>query len=65
MALYQAKARGRNCACGVLGFPAAAAAAAPLDAIERDLEEAWRRGWVDLAVVPGAAEADLSLQSRA
>jgi diguanylate cyclase (GGDEF)-like protein len=63
MALYQAKARGRNCACGVLGFPAAAPV--PLDAIERDLEEAWRQGWVDLCVVPGAAEADLPLRSRA
>jgi diguanylate cyclase (GGDEF)-like protein len=63
MALYQAKARGRNCACGVLGFPAAAPV--PLDAIERDLEEAWRQGWVDLCVVPGTAEADPPLRSRA
>jgi diguanylate cyclase (GGDEF)-like protein len=63
MALYRAKARGRNCACGVLGFPAAAPA--PLDAIERDLDEAWRQGWVDLAVVPGEAAADLPLRSRA
>ena len=63
MALYRAKARGRNCACGVLGFPAAAAA--PLDAIERDLDEAWRQGWVDLAVVPGEPAADLPLRSRA
>ncbi len=63
MALYRAKARGRNCACGVLGFPAGAPA--PLETIERDLEEAWRQGWVDLSVVPGDVEYVTPVRSRA
>jgi diguanylate cyclase (GGDEF)-like protein len=63
MALYQAKARGRTCACGVLGFPTTAPAT--LDAIERDLEEAWRQGWVDLAVVPGDVDYAMPVRSRA
>jgi diguanylate cyclase (GGDEF)-like protein len=63
MALYRAKARGRNCACGVLGFPAPAPAT--LEPIERDLEEAWRQGWVDLSVVPGDVEYTMPVRSRA
>ena len=63
MALYQAKARGRNCACGVLGFPDDAPAS--LEPIERDLEEAWRQGWVDLSVVPGDVEYAMPVRSRA
>jgi diguanylate cyclase (GGDEF)-like protein len=63
MALYRAKARGRNCACGVLGFPDGAPAT--LDAIERDLEDAWRQGWVDLSVVPGDVAYIMPVRSRA
>ncbi len=63
MALYQAKARGRNCACGVLAFPDGAPAT--LEPIERDLEEAWRQGWVDLSVVPGDVEYAMPVRSRA
>jgi diguanylate cyclase (GGDEF)-like protein len=54
MALYLAKAHGRNCAYGVRGFSGSAPAS--LEAIERNLEQAWRAGWVDLAVVPGGAD---------
>jgi diguanylate cyclase (GGDEF)-like protein len=53
MALYQAKAHGRNCACGVTGFPGAFDTT--LDMIERDLQQAARRGWVTLSVVRGEA----------
>jgi diguanylate cyclase (GGDEF)-like protein len=65
MALYRAKARGRNCACGVLGFPDHAPAPATLETIERDLEEAWRQGWVDLSVVPGDVDYIMPVRSRA
>ena len=51
MALYQAKAHGRNCACGVLGFPGASDTT--LEMIERDLQQASRRGWVTLSEVQG------------
>jgi len=62
MALYLAKSHGRNCAYGIRGFSAAAAVAASLDAIERNLEQAWRAGWVDLAAVRGdAGDADVPL----
>jgi diguanylate cyclase (GGDEF)-like protein len=62
MALYLAKSHGRNCAYGIRGFSAAAAVAASLDAIERNLEQAWRAGWVDLAAVRGdAGDADMPL----
>jgi diguanylate cyclase (GGDEF)-like protein len=54
-ALYLAKAHGRNRAYGVRGVPDAAQVS--IDAIERDLEQAGRAGWVDLAVVQGEAEA--------
>jgi len=51
MALYQAKAQGRNCACGVVGF--SGASDTTLELIERDLQQASRRGWVTLSVVQG------------
>jgi diguanylate cyclase (GGDEF)-like protein len=56
-ALYQAKSNGRNCAYGLRGFPAAVHAS--LDAIERDLEQAWRDGWVELSVLRGRAAAPI------
>jgi diguanylate cyclase (GGDEF)-like protein len=56
MALSLAKAHGRNRAYGVRGFPDTVPAS--LDAIERNLEQAWRAGWVDLSVVQGGAEAE-------
>ncbi|WP_322405248.1 tetratricopeptide repeat-containing diguanylate cyclase [Massilia luteola] len=55
MAMLLAKSHGRNRAYGVRGFPGAVHAS--LDAIERDLEQAWRAGWVDLSVVRGGGEA--------
>jgi diguanylate cyclase (GGDEF)-like protein len=65
MALYLAKSQGRNRACGVRGLPGGVHAS--LAAIERDLEQAWRAGWVELAVVQGAAEAssEASAEARA
>lgn len=51
MALYLAKSHGRNRAYGVRGF--ADADNADIDAIERNLEHAWRAGQVDLSVVMG------------
>jgi len=53
MALYRAKAHGRNCACGVVDFPGALDTT--LDMVERDLQQAARRGWVTLSVVQGDA----------
>jgi len=53
MALYRAKAHGRNCGCGVVGFPGALDTT--LDMVERDLQQAARRGWVTLSVVQGDA----------
>jgi diguanylate cyclase (GGDEF)-like protein len=51
MALYLAKAHGRNRAYGVRGFDNFADTS--LEAIEQDLERAWRAGFVDLSVVLG------------
>jgi diguanylate cyclase (GGDEF)-like protein len=51
MALYMAKSHGRNRAYGVRGF--ANLEQTTLEAIEQDLEGAWRNGFVELAVVPG------------
>ncbi len=51
MALYLAKANGRNRAFGVRGFPGLDRTT--VEAIERDLEQAWHAGLVALAVVPG------------
>ena len=53
MALYLAKAHGRNRAYGVRGF--AHFERTSMEAIEQDLERAWRDGYVDLSVVLGSA----------
>jgi diguanylate cyclase (GGDEF)-like protein len=51
MALYLAKAHGRNRAYGVRGF--AKFEQTSMEAIEQDLERAWRAGFVDLSIVLG------------
>ena len=51
MALYLAKAHGRNRAYGVRGFHGMEGTT--LEAVEQDLERAWRNGVVDLHVVQG------------
>ncbi|GGY63366.1 tetratricopeptide repeat-containing diguanylate cyclase [Pseudoduganella albidiflava] len=51
MALYMAKSHGRNRAYGLHGFHDLERTT--LEAIEQDLEGAWRNGFVDLAVVAG------------
>ncbi|WP_373988697.1 diguanylate cyclase [Duganella sp. BuS-21] len=51
MALYLAKAHGRNRAYGVRGFENFDLTS--MEAIEQDLELAWRAGFVDLSVVLG------------
>jgi hypothetical protein len=51
MALYMAKAHGRNRAYGVRGF--ARFGETTMERIEQDLEQAWRSGFVDLSVVLG------------
>ncbi|WP_308494311.1 tetratricopeptide repeat-containing diguanylate cyclase [Duganella lactea] len=51
MALYLAKAHGRNRAYGVRGFHNLHLTS--MEAIEQDLESAWRSGFVDLSVVLG------------
>jgi diguanylate cyclase (GGDEF)-like protein len=53
MALYLAKAHGRNRAYGVRGFDNFEHTT--MEAIEQDLERAWRAGYVDLSVVLGGA----------
>lgn len=53
MALYLAKAHGRNRAYGVRGF--AHFERTSMESIEQDLERAWREGYVDLSVVLGGA----------
>ncbi len=53
MALYLAKANGRHRAYGLRGF--ANFEHTTLEAIEQDLERAWRAGFVDLSVVLGDA----------
>jgi predicted signal transduction protein with EAL and GGDEF domain len=55
MALYLAKAHGRNRAYGVRGF--ANFAQTSMEDIEQDLERAWRAGFVDLSVVVGETAA--------
>ena len=55
MALYLAKAHGRNRAYGVRGF--ANFENTSMEAIEQDLERAWREGYVDMTVVLGDAPA--------
>jgi predicted signal transduction protein with EAL and GGDEF domain len=51
MALYMAKGHGRNRAYGIQGFTDSAALS--LEAVEQDLEHAWRAGMVELSVVVG------------
>ncbi|MGZ8290504.1 MAG: diguanylate cyclase [Telluria sp.] len=51
MALYMAKAHGRNRAYGVHGF--ANFDQTSMEAIEQDLEGAWRGGFVEMSVVLG------------
>ncbi|MFA9217719.1 MAG: diguanylate cyclase [Sphingomonadaceae bacterium] len=53
MALYLAKAHGRNRAYGVRGFTNFDKTS--MEAIEQDLERAWRGGFVDLSVVLGGS----------
>ena len=55
MALYLAKAHGRNRAYGVRGF--ANFDKTSMEHIEQDLERAWREGFVDMTVVLGDAPA--------
>jgi diguanylate cyclase (GGDEF)-like protein len=52
MTLYLAKANGRNRAYGVRGFSHLDQAS--LEALEHDLERAWRGGQVDLSIVLGS-----------
>ena len=52
MALYMAKAHGRNRAYGVRGFDKFEQTS--MEAIEQDLERAWREGFVDMSVVLGS-----------
>ncbi|MES2150598.1 MAG: GGDEF domain-containing protein [Pseudomonadota bacterium] len=51
MALYLAKAHGRNRAYGVRGFSNFEQTS--MESIEQDLERAWRAGFVDLSIVLG------------
>lgn len=53
MALYLAKTHGRNRAYGVRGFHNIERTT--MEALEQDLEQAWRAGFVDLSVVLGEA----------
>ncbi len=53
MTLYLAKSHGRNRAYGVRGF--ANFAQTSMEAIEQNLEMAWRNGFVDLSIVLGDA----------
>ena len=66
MALYLAKAHGRNRAYGVRGF--ANFEKTSMEAIEQDLERAWRAGFVDLSIVhggPAEPQADRTIEKRA
>ena len=51
MALYMAKGHGRNRAYGVRGF--ANFGRTSMEEIEQNLEQAWRAGFVDMAIVTG------------
>jgi diguanylate cyclase (GGDEF)-like protein len=57
MALYLAKAHGRNRAYGVRGF--ANFEQTSMDEVEQDLERAWREGFVDLSIVLGGSWPEL------
>lgn len=61
MALYLAKKNGRNRAFGVRGF--VNLQSTTIEAVEQDLERAWRAGHVEMQVVPGEA-ADLPLRRQ-
>jgi len=54
MALYLAKAHGRNRAYGVRGFHNFEQTS--MESIEQDLERAWRTGFVDMAIVLGGRQ---------
>ena len=51
MALYMAKGHGRNRAYGVRGF--ADFGRTSMEEVEQNLEQAWRAGFVDMAIVTG------------
>ncbi|WP_343731707.1 diguanylate cyclase [Duganella sp.] len=53
MALYLAKTNGRNRAYGIRGF--ANLQHTSIEAVEQDLERAWRAGYVEMQVVAGEA----------
>ena len=55
MALYLAKSHGRNRAYGLQGFHGLEKTT--LEAVEQDLERAWRDGFVDLQVILGGGTA--------
>jgi diguanylate cyclase (GGDEF)-like protein len=57
MALYLAKAHGRNRAYGVRGF--ANFERTSMEEVEQDLERAWREGYVDLSIVLGGSWPEL------
>lgn len=57
MALYLAKAHGRNRAYGVRGF--ARFEETSMEEVEQDLEHAWREGYVDLSIVLGGTWPEL------
>jgi diguanylate cyclase (GGDEF)-like protein len=57
MALYLAKAHGRNRAYGVRGF--ANFERTSMEEVEQDLEHAWREGYVDLSIVLGGTWPEL------
>ena len=63
MALYLAKAHGRNRAYGLRGFHHVERTS--LEAVEQDLERAWRDGYVDLSVVLGGTEARNTAETAA
>jgi diguanylate cyclase (GGDEF)-like protein len=63
MALYLAKAHGRNRAYGLRGFHHVERTS--LEAVEQDLERAWRDGYVDLSVVLGGMEARNTAETAA
>jgi diguanylate cyclase (GGDEF)-like protein len=57
MALYLAKGHGRNRAYGVRSF--ANFEKTTMEAVEQDLERAWREGYVDLSIVLGGTWPEL------
>ena len=63
MALYLAKAHGRNRAYGVRGFTNFEQTS--MESIEQDLEGAWQNGFVDLSIVLGAGPAAIAAPAAA